>query len=70
MRIGLAKEMKPDEYRVALTPAGARKLVQGDTRSSLRPRLARAAPSVTLPTRRPAPRSCPKMISGKRRVLA
>jgi alanine dehydrogenase len=29
MRIGVAKEIKPDEYRVALTPAGARELVQG-----------------------------------------
>jgi alanine dehydrogenase len=29
MRVGVAKEIKPDEYRVALTPAGARELVQG-----------------------------------------
>lgn len=29
MRIGVAKEIKTDEYRVALTPAGARELVQG-----------------------------------------
>ncbi|MFN2627896.1 MAG: alanine dehydrogenase, partial [Gaiellaceae bacterium] len=28
MRIGVAKEIKPDEYRIALTPAGARELVQ------------------------------------------
>ena len=28
MRIGVAKEIKADEYRVALTPAGARELVQ------------------------------------------
>ncbi|HEV3407734.1 MAG TPA: alanine dehydrogenase [Gaiellaceae bacterium] len=28
MRIGVAKEIKPDEYRVALTPAGARELHQ------------------------------------------
>src|SRR3954453_14433750 len=28
MRVGVAKEIKPDEYRVALTPAGARELVQ------------------------------------------
>ena len=28
MQIGVAKEIKPDEYRVALTPAGARELVQ------------------------------------------
>ncbi|TML18119.1 MAG: alanine dehydrogenase [Actinobacteria bacterium] len=28
MKIGVAKEIKPDEYRVALTPAGAKELVQ------------------------------------------
>ena len=28
MRIGVAKEIKSQEYRVALTPAGARELVQ------------------------------------------
>jgi alanine dehydrogenase len=28
VRIGVAREIKPDEYRVALTPAGARELVQ------------------------------------------
>jgi alanine dehydrogenase len=28
MRIGVVREIKPDEYRVALTPAGARELVQ------------------------------------------
>src|SRR3712207_6567312 len=27
MRVGVVKEIKPDEYRVALTPAGARELV-------------------------------------------
>jgi alanine dehydrogenase len=27
MKVGVAKEIKPDEYRVALTPAGARELV-------------------------------------------
>jgi alanine dehydrogenase len=29
VKIGVAKEIKPDEYRVALTPAGARELGQG-----------------------------------------
>ncbi len=29
MRVGVAKEIKPDEYRVALTPAGALELVKG-----------------------------------------
>src|SRR6476619_5832007 len=28
MKIGVAKEIKPDEYRVALTPAGALELVR------------------------------------------
>ena len=28
MRIGVPKEIKPDEYRVAMTPAGARELVE------------------------------------------
>src|SRR6266508_6525609 len=28
MRIGVPTEIKPDEYRVALTPAGARELIQ------------------------------------------
>jgi alanine dehydrogenase len=28
MRVGVAKEIKPQEYRVALTPAGARELVE------------------------------------------
>jgi alanine dehydrogenase len=29
MRVGVLKEIKPDEYRVSLTPAGARELVAG-----------------------------------------
>ena len=29
MRVGVAREIKPQEYRVALTPAGARELVDG-----------------------------------------
>jgi alanine dehydrogenase len=29
MKIGVAREIKPDEYRVALAPAGARELIQG-----------------------------------------
>ena len=28
MRVGVAREIKSQEYRVALTPAGARELVQ------------------------------------------
>ena len=28
MKVGVAREIKPDEYRVALTPAGARELLQ------------------------------------------
>jgi alanine dehydrogenase len=29
MKVGVVNEIKPDEYRVALTPAGARELVEG-----------------------------------------
>ena len=32
MKIGVAKEIKPDEYRVALTPAGALELINPATR--------------------------------------
>ena len=38
MRIGVAKEIKPDEYRVALTPAGARELVAARSRGRRRDR--------------------------------
>ena len=33
MNVGVPTEIKPDEYRVALTPAGVRELVDGGTRS-------------------------------------
>ena len=36
VRIGVAKEIKTDEYRVALTPAGARELVQRGPRRARR----------------------------------
>ena len=36
LRIGVAKEIKTDEYRVALTPAGARELVQQRARRARR----------------------------------
>ena len=35
MKIGVAREIKTDEYRVALTPAGARELVQGEVISGI-----------------------------------
>jgi alanine dehydrogenase len=35
MRIGVAKEIKPDEYRVALTPAGALELINHDHEVSI-----------------------------------
>ena len=38
MRIGVAKEIKSDEYRVALTPAGARELVDARSRGHRRDR--------------------------------
>ena len=53
MRIGVAKEIKPDEYRVALTPAGARELVQRGHEVARRDAArARAARSRTTRTRR------------------
>ena len=30
MKVGVPKEIKPDEYRVAVTPAGVRELVEHD----------------------------------------
>ena len=51
VRIGVAKEIKSDEYRVALTPAGALELVQPRPRGGRRDRApARAAPSPTTTT--------------------
>ena len=50
MRIGVAKEIKPQEYRVALTPAGARELVQHGHEVWSRPARARGARSPTRPT--------------------
>ena len=47
MRIGVAKEIKPDEYRVALTPAGALELCTADTRSLSRLGRVRGARSPT-----------------------
>ena len=49
MRIGVAKEIKPDEYRVALTPAGARELVSARPRG--RRRDGRRASAARSPTR-------------------
>ncbi len=52
MRIGVVKEIKADEYRVALTPAGARELVAARSRgASSRRARARGAPSRTPPTK-------------------
>ena len=53
MRIGVATEIKPQEYRVALTPAGARELVQGGTRCSSRQAPDSGARSRTRPTNGP-----------------
>ena len=43
MRIGVAREIKPDEYRVALTPAGALELIQSRPRGRGRDRRRRRA---------------------------
>ena len=48
MRIGVAKEIKPQEYRVALTPAGRASSCGSVTRSSSRRTRAWAASSRTL----------------------
>ena len=55
MKVGVVTEIKADEYRVALTPAGARELVARGPRGAGRgaaPAWARASP--TTPTWRPA----------------
>ena len=51
MKIGVAKEIKSDEYRVALTPAGARELPIAGTTSSSSTVPEKAAPSRTWPTK-------------------
>jgi alanine dehydrogenase len=57
MKVGVVKEIKPDEYRVALTPAGARELVERGTTSLVEPARATAARSRRrLPRRRRVPR--------------
>ena len=50
MRIGVAKEIKPDEYRVALTPAGALELDPRGHQVTSSPAPGSAAPSPTRPT--------------------
>ena len=57
MKIGVAKEIKSDEYRVALTPAGARELPSAGTRCSSSEAPGREARSPTPRTRPSARRS-------------
>ena len=64
VKIGVAKEIKPDEYRVALTPAGARELVQRGHEVMIETARAPAARSPTTRIGPPAPRSRPSTTSG------
>ena len=59
MKVGVPTEIKTDEYRVALTPAGVRELVEPATRSSSRPARGRARRSPTPTTSRRARGSSP-----------
>ena len=58
VRVGVPTEIKPDEYRVALTPAGARELVDRGHEVFVEAGRAAARRSPTTTTPRRAPRSC------------
>ena len=65
MRVGVVKEIKQDEYRVALTPAGARELQgEGPRRARRGRRRGGEHRSRTPSTRRSARSSCPPPRSG------
>ena len=55
MKVGVVNEIKPDEYRVALTPAGARELVQHGHDVLVEAGAGGAARSPTTPTAPSAP---------------
>ena len=60
MRVGVPKEVKPDEYRVAMMPVGAEELIAGRARGARRePTPASAAGSPTRITSRSGRRSSP-----------
>ena len=60
MKVGVPTEIKTDEYRVALTPAGVRELVEHGHEVVVQAgRRARAPRSTTPTTSRRAPRSSP-----------
>ena len=64
MKIGVAKEIKQDEYRVALTPAGVRELVHHGHEVLIEQTAGEGAPSRTTTTAPRVPRSCPSMTCG------
>ena len=57
MKVGVPKEIKNHEYRVAITPAGVHELVMNGHEVSSRPLLVLAHPSPTKSSSRQAPRS-------------
>ena len=59
MRVGVPTEIKTDEFRVAITPAGVRELTTRATRCSCSRARAWAARSRTSTTPRRARASCP-----------
>ena len=65
MRIGVAKEIKPQEYRVALTPAGARELVQRGHEVVVETGAGAGSQFPDERTRRPARGSRPSTTSGR-----
>ena len=59
MKVGVPTEVKSDEYRVALTPAGVRELVDAGHEVFVQSGAGEGSGSPTRPTRRRARRSCP-----------
>ena len=60
MLIGVPKEIKTNENRIALVPAGAEALVTAGHTVFIEQGAGSAAASPTRPTPRSAPRSCPR----------
>ena len=59
MHVGIPKEVKDNEYRVAATPEGVRELVAAGHRVVVEASAGRARRSPTRSSPPPAPRSCP-----------
>lgn len=69
MRIGVPKEIKPDEYRVALLPIGAEELTRAGHTVLVESGTAWAAVFLTTPTLRPGPRSYRRRKKSGRRPI-